>query len=165
MNARLMAASAVGGFALAALLFSGQFSGQLSAQSAASKQVNGLFSNLRVGQMVEFNTDGWGLVIKTYDDEEFKYAMAHKVKEVGDDYVVVEFDDKNGTGAIAEYRLPVYRFSQVFHLGKADPKKKAAAVAPSALDDKTGSKSDGKTDGKTDKKVTPDKKPGMTKKK
>jgi hypothetical protein len=111
--------------------------------------------------MVEFNTDGWGLVLKTYDDEEFKYAMLHKVKEVGDDYVVVEFDDKNGSGAIAEYRLPVYRFSQVYHLGKADPKKKAAAIAPSQLDDKTGDK----TGTKTDKKGTPDKKPGMTKKK
>jgi hypothetical protein len=153
-----MAASAVGGFALAALLFFVPFSGQISAQSAASREANGLFSTLRVGQMVEFNTDGWGLVIKTYDDEEFKYAMLHKVKEIGSDYIVVEFDDKNGTGAIAEYRLPIYRFSQVFHLGKADPKKKAAAIAPSALDDKTG--------GKTDKKpAATDKKPGMPKKK
>src|SRR5579863_333091 len=151
MNARSMAACAVGGFALAALLFSGQFPGhsssQLLAQHAGSKHVNGIFAALKVGQMVEFNSDGWGLVITTYDDDEFKFKMRHKVKEIGDDYVVVEFDDKNGSGAIAEFRLPVYRFSQVSHLGKADPSKKPAAVAPSALDDTTGGKPDKKPAG------------------
>lgn len=157
MNARLMAASAVGGFALAALLFSVPFSGQISAQPAGSAQATGLFAALQVGQMVEFSTDAWGgLAIKTYDDEEFKFAMTYKVKEIGSDYIALEFDDKNGTGAIAEFRLPVYRFSQVYHLGKADPKKKP--IAPSAIDDKTG--------GKPDKKpAATDKKPGMTKKK
>ena len=149
MNARLMAASMVGGFALAALLFSPQ----ISAQSAATSHgKNGLFSTLKVGQMVEFTTDNWGVVLKTYDDEEFKHAMIHKVKEIGADYVVVEFDDKNGTGAIVEYRLPVYRFSLVSHMGKADPRKKPA-VSPNT------------SDGKPEKKGPPDKKPGMTKKK
>ena len=117
--------------------------------------MNGLFSSLKVGQMVEFTTDGWGIVITTYDDDDFKYKMRHSVKEIGDDYIVVEFDDKNGTGAIAEFRAPVYRFSQVNHLGKADPSKKPAAVSPTALDDKPG---------KNDKKpTTSDKKPGTTK--
>jgi hypothetical protein len=154
-----MAASAVGGFALAALLFSPQ----ISAQPGGSKSVNGIFSTLRVGQMVEFTTDGWGVVISTYDDEELKLKMRHQVKELGDDYVVVEFDDKNGTGALAEFRVPVYRFSQVNHLGKMDPSKKPAGISPHPLDDKTAGKSD-KTTGKSDKKPTgSDKKPGATK--
>src|SRR5947207_2943218 len=101
MNARLMAASAIGGFALAALLFSGQFpghsSGQLLAQPGGSRSANGLFSALKVGQMVEFTTDGWGIVIRTYEDEELKNLMRHQVKEIGDDYIVVEFDDKVGS--------------------------------------------------------------------
>jgi hypothetical protein len=148
-----MAASTVCGFALAAMLFSSQ----ISAQSAATSHgKNGLFATLKIGQMVEFKTDGWGVVIATYDDEEYKNLMLHKVKEIGADYIVVEFDDKNGTGTIAEHRLPVYRFSQVVHLGKADARKKAAA-APGSLNDAPG--------GTTDKKAAPDKKPGSTKKK
>ena len=92
---------------------------------------------------------------RTYDDEDFKSVMGQRVKEIGD-YIVVEFDDKNGTGAVVEYRLPVYRFSLVSHPGKADPRKKPAVANP--LDDTPG--------GKPDKKATtPDKKPGMTKKK
>jgi|GEM_PF-6441612 len=162
MNARLMAASAVGGFALAAFLFSGQYSGhssgQLLAQPGGSKHVNGIFGALKVGQMVQFDTDGWGIVIKTFDDEEFSGLMRHKVMELGDDYIVIEFDDKNGTGSIVETRLPVYRFSQVIHVGKSDPSKKPGAVAPTALDDKTP--------GNTGKKPAgTDKKPGMPKKK
>ena len=152
MNARLMAASMSGGFALGALLFSGSFSGQIAAQTGAAGQGNsgGLFSTLTVGRQVEFTTDQYGLAIKTYDDDEFKFAMQHKIKEIGNDYIVLEFDDKNGTGAISEFRLPVYRFSQVFHLGKADPRKKPAAVAPNAADIK--------------KPATPDKKPTTKKK-
>src|SRR5579872_418680 len=153
MNARLTAALTVGGLALAALLYSSQ----ISAQSAATSHgKHGLFSTLKVGQMVHFTTDGWGVVITTYDDEEFKYLMAHKIREIGADHIVLEFDDKNGTGAIAESRIPVYRFSQVAHVGKADPKKKAAAGAPNALDDTPG--------GTIDKKAAPDKRPGTKKK-
>ncbi len=155
MNARLMAASAIGGFALAALVFSGQFSGQVSAQSAAAKRANGLFSTLRVGQMVEFTTDGWGMTIKTYDDEEFKFAMRHKIKELGEDFVVVETE--TATGALEQWRLPVYRFSNVYHLGKADPSKVAGGNPPSATSDAT---SDGKKPA-----AGGDKKPGTTKKK
>jgi hypothetical protein len=143
----------IGGFVVAALLLSPP----ISAQSPnISEGKSGLFASLRVGQMVEFKSDVWGIVIATYDDEEFKNVMLHRVKEIGSDYIVIEFDDKNGTGALMEYRIPVYRFSLVSHWGKMDPAKRKA---------NSPGRADVPSDSKPDKKATPDKKPGMTKKK
>ena len=146
MNARLMAVSMVGGFALAALLFSPQ----ISAQSAATSHgKNGLFSTLKVGQMVQLWNDNFGPFIRTFEDADGKAVMMHKVKEIGNDYIVLEIEDKETTGSLFEHRLPVYVISQVVHVGKS-----------------TKPTSPGTADTQPEKKGTaPDKKPGMTKKK
>ena len=149
MNARLMAASAVGGFALAALLFSVPFSGQISAQPPGSAQGNGLFAVLQVGQMVQLWTDNFGPTIRVFEDADGKALMLHKVKEIGPDFIALEFDDKEGTGSVLEYRLPVYCISQVVHVSKSTKS--------------TGPGSVGTPPEK--KPAAPDKKPGMPKKK
>jgi hypothetical protein len=149
MNARLMAASMVGGFALAALLFSTPFSGQLSAQSAAASHgKHGLFSTLKVGQMVQLWVDNLGQFVRTYEDLDAKPLMMHKVKEIGSDYIVLEFEDTEKSGSLFEIRIPVYHVTEVVHVGKS--------TKPATSTD----------DAKPEKKATgPDKKPGMTKKK
>jgi hypothetical protein len=75
--------------------------------------------------------------------------MKHKIKEIGNDYIVLEFDDKDVTGSLVEYRLPVYHLTQVVHIGKSS--KPGAPGADDTRPDR--------------KPSTPDKKPGMTKKK
>lgn len=151
MNARLMAASTVGGFALAALLFSAPFSGQISAQSAAaSPGPNGLFATLKVGQMIQLWSDNFGPIIRTFEDADGKPLMMHKIKKIGNDYIVLEIEDKEVTGSLFEISVPVYRISQVVHVGKS-----TKPLSPTGTDDT-----------KPEKKATgPDKKPGMTKKK
>jgi hypothetical protein len=109
---------------------------QISAQSGSSPG-KGIFSSLRVGNMVEFTDDQLGSwIITTYEDDEKKPFMRHKVKEIGHDYLTLEFDDRNGTGSIAETRIPVARLSMLAHVGKSHAKGGAPADDP--LSDKPG---------------------------
>ncbi len=120
MNARLMTVATVCGMVLAAMMLAPQPS-QISAQTASGK---GLFSTLRVGQMVEYTSDPLGAVIRTYEEPESKPLMRAKVREIAHDFIVLEFDDKEGLGSLIEFRVPIYRFSSITHVGKsknADP--------------------------------------------
>jgi hypothetical protein len=150
-----MAASAVGGFALAALLFSVPFSGQISAQppgsaSPGSAHGNGVFAALQVGQMVQVWSDTWGPTIRVWEDADGKALMMHKVKEIGSDFIVLEFEDKIETGSVFEYRFPVYCISQVVHVGKS-----TKSAGPGSVGTPPAEK----------KPAGPEKKPGMPKKK
>ncbi len=115
MNARLMTTGTICALALAAFAVSPQISAQPG--SAAGK---GVFSSLRVGQMVEFSNDQSGSpIITTYEDDEKKPLMRHKVKEIGHDFLSLEFDDREVTGAVAETRITAYRLSMLGHVGKS----------------------------------------------
>jgi len=134
MNARLMTAGTICALALAAFAVAPQISAQSSASSAGK---GGIFSTLKVGQMVEFAdspTTG-SLFITTYEDDEKKVLMRHKVKEIGHDYLSVEFDDRDQSGASAENRIPAAR-TVVAHVGKTMRKSPGGAADP--LSDKPG---------------------------
>ena len=132
MNARLTAVCTVCGLVLAALMLSSQ-TPQISAQSGSGK---GLFSSLKSGQMVEYSFDSIGAVIRTYEEPESKPLMRAKVKEIGHDYIVLEIDDKEGLGAIVEFRVPVYSFSAVTHVGKSTKKPEPNAPPETKPDTK-----------------------------
>ena len=115
MNARLMAVWAIGGSVLAALVLSPQ----TSAQNASSK---GLFSTLKVGQMVEYTSDSVGAVIRTYEDAESRALMTARIREIGEDFIALDVEDKVNLGTTLEFRTPIYRFSAVTHVGKKGAK-------------------------------------------
>ena len=95
MNARLMTTGIVCAIALAAFAVAPQISAQ-----SGSTPGKGIFSSLRVGQLVEFKDDDYGsFVVTTYENDEQKLLMRHKVKEIGHDYPSLEFDDRDATGA------------------------------------------------------------------
>lgn len=109
---------------------------QIPAQSSGGGTGKGVFGSLKAGQMVEYTNDAWGYpVITTYEDDEKKPLMRHKIKEVGHDYVVLEFDDREASGAFAESRISAYHLSMVAYVGKARGKG-----APGDLDDRTKTK-------------------------
>jgi hypothetical protein len=114
MNARLITAGTIGALALAAFAVSPQISAQ-----SGSGAGRGIFSSLRVGQMVEYTNDAWGSpIITTYEDDDKKIYMRHKVKEVGHDYLALEFDDREGSGATSETRIAGHRLSLLAHVGR-----------------------------------------------
>jgi hypothetical protein len=144
MKARLMTAGTICILALAAFAVAPQISAQSG--STAGK---GIFSTLKVGQMVEYTNDAWGSpVVYTYEDEVNKPRMRHKVKEVGHDFLALEFDDREASGATAELRISAHRLSLLSHVGKTHPK---GSTGDDPLIDKPGSKTNTK--------------PGTTKKK
>ncbi|MBI3862910.1 MAG: hypothetical protein HY290_13550 [Planctomycetia bacterium] len=151
MNARLMAACTICALALAAFCMSPQISAQPGGGGA-----RGIFSSLKVGQMVEYRNDAWGSpVLTTYEDEETRVLMRHKVREIGADYVALEFEDREGTGAVVESRISAYRLSILAHVGKTTRKPtKSVPAAGDPLSDKP-----------TDKSTKPGTKPGTTPKK
>jgi hypothetical protein len=112
---------------------------QISAQSSGSAAgKGGIFGSLKVGQMVEYKSDNFGAqVITTYEDEETKVLMRHKVKEIGHDYISLDFDDRNGSGASAEVRIPAARVL-LGHVAKT--KAKSATGTDDSLSDKPGTK-------------------------
>lgn len=116
MNARLMTVCAICGFALAVLIAS-------PGSSAPSASGHGLFSGLKVGQMVDLTKDGIWAVVRTYDDPEGKQLNC-TITEIGNDFIAFELESKD-TGTSAEIRVPVYNFAAVQHVGKAGPKRPA----------------------------------------
>ncbi|MBS0264295.1 MAG: hypothetical protein JSS02_20320 [Planctomycetes bacterium] len=116
MNARIMTVVAIGSCVLTALVLSPQISAQPGASQPAGR---GIFGSLRVGSMVELKNDEFGMKgIFTYDDEARKTAMKERVKEIGNDYIVLELDERNGPlKVIAECRIPAARVI-VLHFGK-----------------------------------------------
>ncbi len=132
MNARLMATGTICALALAAFALSPQISAQ-----PGSGGGRGVFSSLKVGQMVEFHFDNWGAaVITTFEDEENTPKMRHKVREIGHDYISLEYDDREGTGAVAETRIAVYHLSILAHVGKTNRKPNNTPSATDPLSDK-----------------------------
>ena len=117
MNARTVAVFMVGGLVLAAFARVPLTEAQVGAGSSKS-----IFSQLKVGQMVEYTYDGVGAVIRTYDDADKKSLMTAKIKEIGGDFIALEVDDKEGLGTSFEIRAPVYRFSGVTHVAKSAAK-------------------------------------------
>jgi hypothetical protein len=88
----------------------------------------GIFSTLKVGQMVEVRNDPVGIVITTYDDPAFKAAMNLKIVELGRDYIAVESAVLD-TGVQTEMRYPVTSLAAVAHAkkkgeSKTGPKRK-----------------------------------------
>lgn len=135
MNARLMATCTICSLALAAFALSPQ----ISAQTGGSSR--GIFSSLKVGQMVEYKNDAWGSpMITTYEDEETKPLMRHKVREIGHDFISLEFDDRDGSGAFAETRISVYRLSVLGHVGKTTRRTTGTPAASDPLNDKPTTK-------------------------
>ena len=120
MNARNMALCTIGGFVLAAIVLAPR-THPVAAETGSSK---GVFSTLKVGHMVEFWSGSFGFEIRTYEDAESKNLMKHKIKEIGDDYIAIEFDDKDASGARVETRLPITGISNVTHVGKTTAPKK-----------------------------------------
>ncbi len=93
--------------------------------------------------MVEFSNDQSGSpLITTYEDDDKKPLMRHKVKEIGHDFLSLEFDDREVTGAIAETRITAYRLSMLAHVGKSN---RNAATTPNSdpLSDKPVKRQDG----------------------
>jgi hypothetical protein len=115
MNARFMTLITACALALAAFAVAPQ----LSAQSGAASS-RGIFSTLKTGNMVELSHEDFGMKgILTYDDDAKRAQMKHRVKEIGHDYIVLEYDDRNGPlAAIAESRIPASRVI-IVHLGKS----------------------------------------------
>ncbi|HLJ11661.1 MAG TPA: hypothetical protein VKU82_10745 [Planctomycetaceae bacterium] len=123
MNARNMAICTIGGFVVAALLLAPR-----THPVAAETGSKGVFSMLKVGQMVEFTSGAFGAQITTYEDAESKPQMKHKIKEIGDDYIALDYDDKDASGARVEFRLPITAISGVTHVGKTTAPKKPATT-------------------------------------
>jgi hypothetical protein len=121
MNARLVAVGTICGFALAALVVS-------PGHSAPGGAPHGLFEGLKVGQIVELNSDGMGAIIRTYDDPESRQGVTFlaKISEIGTDYIALEYEGKDPGAERVEYRLPIYAFSAIQHVGKGGPKRPAA---------------------------------------
>jgi hypothetical protein len=108
---------------------------QISAQSSASSAGKGIFSSLKVGQMVEYANDAWGSpIITTYDDADKKAFMRHKVKEIGHDYLALEFDDRDASGAVSEMRITAHHLALLAHVGKSA--RKSGSDADDPLNDK-----------------------------
>ena len=137
MNARFAFAAGVLLAAIAAFSLAPRSDAQSSGNSP-----KGVFSTLRVGQMVEFKipAESDAPVITTYEDEETKPLMRHKVKEVGHDYLALEYDDRENSGSISETRFHASRILMVGHVSKS---KKGGASADEP--DKTGKTGSGKT--------------------
>ena len=146
MNARLFFAAGIFAWALAAL----SITQRTDAQSNRETGGKGIFSTLRVGQMVEckYPPDSDMPVITTYEDEETKILMRHKVKEIGHDYLALELDDRDNTGAIAETRHHASRIIMLGHVGKS--RKPGSPATDDGSHEKT-TKPGGKT-GTTKKK-------------
>ena len=116
MNARFMTAMTVCALALAAF----SLAPQISAQSGAAV-ARGIFASLKVGNMVQLvhQEDSNFKLLLTWEEEAKKAAMKHRVKEIAHDYIVLEFDDRNGPlAAVVESRIPAAVVVLV-HTGKS----------------------------------------------
>jgi hypothetical protein len=122
MSARLTAIGAILGVVVAAAVLTSPGAAQVGGDK-------GVFSTLRVGQLVEVRTDPIGLVITVYEDAASKEKMTAKIVEIGHDYVAVQFPVHEETGFQTEARYPVTSITAVSHArkkadSKTGPKKK-----------------------------------------
>jgi hypothetical protein len=110
MSARLMAIGAILGVVVAAAVLAPPSAAQVGGEK-------GVFSTLRVGQMVEVREDRVGIVITVYEDPALKAKMASKVVEMGRDYLAVEYTAPDGEVQM-EVRYPVTSITAVTHVRK-----------------------------------------------
>ena len=121
MNARFLAGGAIIGFVVAAAVLTGQSAAQVEGEK-------GVFSTLKIGQMVQVRQDPVGIVITSYDDPAFKTVMTSKIIEIGHDYIAVDFQASDDSGRM-EVRYPVDSIAAVTQVkkkvdSKTGPKKK-----------------------------------------
>ena len=127
MNARFMAVGAMVGLVLAVAVLSPPTAAQVEGDK-------GLFSDLKVGQMVEMRNDPRvGMIITYYDDPAAsdKEKMTNKISEIGKDYIALDYQDA-ASGLNLEMRYPINAIAGVCHMKKKmavrpGPKKKPAA--------------------------------------
>jgi hypothetical protein len=125
MSARWTAIGAIVGAVVAAVVLSTPGAAQV--EGGGEK---GLFSTLRVGQMVEVRQDRQvGIVITTYEDPAFHAAMNLKIVEIGHDYIAVESAVLD-TGIQTEMRYPVTSIAAVAHARKKGDAKSAPKRKP-----------------------------------
>lgn len=115
-----MAVCAILGVAVAAAVLAPPSAAQVGDEK-------GVFSTLRVGQMVEVRDDRIGIVMTVYEDPAFKGKMVSKIVEMGRDYIAVEYAAPDGDVQM-EVRYPVTSITAVTHVKKRGdrpgPKKK-----------------------------------------
>jgi hypothetical protein len=111
MNQRLTAITAL---TLALVLAAFVMVRQTPAQSPAAAN-KGIFSSLKVGQLVEIDSNQIGSVIRTYEDAANKERMTARLTEIGADYLVAQVATGNA-GEIMEVRLPLTSLSSIIHL-------------------------------------------------
>jgi hypothetical protein len=122
MNARFMAIGAVLALVLAVTVVGPPTAAQVEGR-------NGIFGDIKVGQMVEVRNDPRvGLIITVYDDPAEKAKMAYKVIEVERDYIALDYQDA-ASDVQLEMRYPLNAIAGVCHMKKKmgvkpGPKKK-----------------------------------------
>jgi|SRR6516165_6455295 hypothetical protein len=109
MSARLTAIGAI----LGVVLLVAALAPHSAAQGGGEK---GVFSTLRVGQMVDVRTDNIGIVISVYEDPAFKDKMRSRIVEIGRDYIAVDYLSPDETPM--EMRYPVSSITVVTHIKK-----------------------------------------------
>jgi hypothetical protein len=127
MNARFMAIGVVVGLVLAVAVLSPPTAAQVDGDK-------GLFSDLKVGQMVEMRNDPRvGMIITYYDDPTpaDNIKMTSKIADIGRDFIALEYQDA-ASGVNLEMRYPINAIAGVCHMkkkmaAKPGPKKKPAA--------------------------------------
>jgi hypothetical protein len=84
----------------------------------------GLFSSLKMGQMVElgFEPNSSGYFIRTYDDPERKSRMVYKVVEIQNDFITLHIDPAPTPSEIWDMRIPAQSILSMYHVRMAKKK-------------------------------------------
>jgi hypothetical protein len=83
--------------------------------SPAAPRAGGLFSHIRMGQMVEVASSASDrLQIKIYDDPNLaKLRMVDEVKEIGDDFLVLKMAKRDGEDFVRELHVPFHSIAGI----------------------------------------------------